>query len=68
MTSSFGKVDDEGLLTELLTLAPLSDHVRDLSASEDGKVVAVLVEEETAVRILRVDLLRQRLAEYGLNW
>ena len=62
------KVGEEGMLTELLTLGPLSDQVRELSASDDGNVVAVLVEEETAVRILRVDLLRQRLAEYGLDW
>ena len=47
---------------------PCSNQVNELAASEDGKVIAVLVEEESAVRILRVDLLRQNLAECGLDW
>ncbi len=58
----------EGELSEILTFGPLSGLVQELAASSDGRIVAVQVEDETAVRLLRVDLLRERLKEYGLNW
>ena len=64
----FWKIHKDGIVSEILTLGPLSDHVSELAASDDGNVVAVLVNDETAVRILRVDLLRERLREYELDW
>ncbi|HEY0982153.1 protein kinase domain-containing protein [Schlesneria sp.] len=62
------QLQNEGSLIGLLTLSPLSDQVKSLAATADGRAVAVLIEDETAVRILRVDLLKQRLAEFGLDW
>ena len=58
----------KGKLSEILAFGPLSGLVQELAASLDGRIVAVLVEDETAVRLLRVDLLRERLKEYGLDW
>ena len=57
-----------GRLVEMLVLSSLSGPVTEMVASKDGRVVAVLVEDETAVRLLRIDLLRERFREYGLDW
>ena len=58
----------DGRLVEILAFGSLSGPVTEMVASEDGRVVAVLVEDETAVRLLRIDLLRERLRELGLDW
>ena len=59
---------NNGELSEILSFGPLTGLVQELAASSDGRIVAVLVEDETAVRLLRVDFLRERLKEYGLDW
>lgn len=57
-----------GSMSAVLTLTPLSAAVKELRASTDGNVVAVLVEDETAIRILKLDVLRDNLQESGLEW
>ena len=58
--------DDE--LSELLKLDSLSGPVEELAASADGRVLAVRLRAETSIRLLRIDILRERLREYGLDW
>ena len=52
---------------ELLTLRE-PGPVDAVSFSADGKRLAVLVHGERAVRVWRLDLLRQSLSEMGLDW
>lgn len=58
----------DGTLNEVFTFESLSGPVAELSASTDGKSVAVLLDDETAVRLLRVDLLRARMRSLELDW
>ena len=58
----------QGELSELLVFGPVSETIKELNASTDGRIVSVLVEDETAIRVLRVDTLREQLQEYGLDW
>jgi hypothetical protein len=55
-------------LRELFRLGPLNRGIKDAVVSRDGKLLMVHLETETGVRLLRIDALRQRLEELGLNW
>jgi len=39
-----------------------------LSFSPDGKSLALLIQDEYAVRFWRLERLQQRLGEFGLGW
>ncbi|MBS0262913.1 MAG: protein kinase [Planctomycetes bacterium] len=53
---------------ELFRFGQFYSNVRDLDLSHDESLLAVLVEAEQGVRLLRIDRLRDRLQELGLNW
>jgi serine/threonine protein kinase/WD40 repeat protein len=58
----------DGRPEELFRMGPLKRRINDLVLSRDGTLLAVLVEGETGVRMLRINALRQQFAELGLNW
>jgi WD40 repeat protein len=53
--------------SELITLSA-PGPVTWLSFTPDGKSLAMLIQDEYAVRIWRLDRLQQRLGELGLGW
>jgi WD40 repeat protein len=52
----------------VLTLRPLGGVVEAVRFSGDGKQLIVLVYGETALRVWRIDLIRQKLAAMGIDW
>ncbi|MFO1095034.1 MAG: hypothetical protein U0992_17265 [Planctomycetaceae bacterium] len=59
---------EHGELLSILTLGPHSAPIMELAANSDGNTLAFLVERETAIRLLRVDLLRERLNGLQIGW
>jgi WD40 repeat protein len=57
-----------GGLSEVFQFGPLSGPIARTVLSRDGSLLAVLVENESCVRLLDVRRLRQRLAELELDW
>jgi serine/threonine protein kinase/WD40 repeat protein len=55
-------------LRPLFRLDGWTNPVKSLSLSEDGRILAVLLEGEGGVRLVRMDLLRKRLGQFGLDW
>jgi WD40 repeat protein len=55
-------------LNELMTLPSPFGGVRAIRLSPDGTKLAILVKNETAVRIWHLDRLHARLAALGLGW
>ncbi len=59
--------DETLVVSERMTL-PAPGEVRAIRFSPDGNKLAVLVKNETAVRIWHLDRLRARLAALNLGW
>jgi WD40 repeat protein len=57
----------DGELEELITLR-MPGPVAGLALAADGATLAVLVHNERAVRVWRLDRLRRALADLGLDW
>jgi hypothetical protein len=53
-------------MTEYLTFRTAAP-VRSLAFAADGAALAVLLERERAVRVWRLDRLRQRFAQLGIE-
>jgi WD40 repeat protein len=55
-------------LMELFRIGPLHRGIKDAVVSRSGDLLMLVLETETGVRLLRIDMLRRRLAELGLDW
>src|SRR5262249_26043337 len=53
---------------ELLVLRSTSGAIHVVAFSPDGQTLAMVVDQELAVRLWRLDRLRSRLAAHGLDW
>jgi FOG: WD40 repeat len=60
-------VESESLIA-IGSLGPLSGPIRRLAASQDGQVIAILVEGESAARILKPAQIRKAMQMLGLDW
>jgi serine/threonine protein kinase/WD40 repeat protein len=59
---------DRGELVELFRVGPFHSSILDLDISDDESLVAILFENETGVRLLKIAALREKLKHLGLNW
>ena len=50
------------------TIGPLSGMVKRLNLAGDGETLMIVVDGESAARILRIGLIRENLKNLGLNW
>ena len=55
-------------LTPIFSINAWSTSVKKLAISEDARVLAVLLKDQSTVHMVRLDELHRLFAEYGLGW
>ena len=65
----FWKLNDQTKTLKLLaTIGPLSGSVNRLAVSQDANTLFMLIDGESAARIMRLDMIREGLRKLGVDW